>query len=176
MLVEEQTIKSDRIYTGKIVSLKVDTVEVPNRGYQKREIVEHSGAVAIVALTDNDEVVLVKQFRKAIEKEIWELPAGKLEIGENPRECAIRELKEETGYSTNNIKLIYKFHTSPGFSNQKVYVFLARELTSGEQQLEKDEILEASLIDYEEALNMVLNNDIEDAKTTIGLLLAKEFI
>ena len=95
MIVEEKTISSDRIYTGKVISLKVDTVEIENKGYQKREIVEHQGAVAIVALTDDDKVVLIKQFRKPIEQVIWEIPAGKLEIGENPKDCAIRELKEE---------------------------------------------------------------------------------
>ena len=107
MIVEEKTISSDRIYTGKVISLKVDTVEIENKGYQKREIVEHQGAVAIVALTDDDKVVLIKQFRKPIEQVIWEIPAGKLEIGENPKDCAIRELKEETGYSAKNIKLIH---------------------------------------------------------------------
>ena len=121
MIVEEKTISSDRIYTGKVISLKVDTVEIENKGYQKREIVEHQGAVAIVALTDDDKVVLIKQFRKPIEQVIWEIPAGKLEIGENPKDCAIRELKEETGYSAKNIKLIHKFFTSAGFSNQKIY-------------------------------------------------------
>ena len=97
MIAKEKTISSDRIYTGKVISLKVDTVEIENKGYQKREIVEHQGAVAIVALTDDDKVVLIKQFRKPIEQVIWEIPAGKLEIGETPKECAIRELKEETG-------------------------------------------------------------------------------
>ena len=97
MIEKENTVSSDLIYTGKTVSLRVDTVEVPNKGYQKREIVEHQGAIAIVALTDDDKVVLIKQFRKPIEQVIWEIPAGKLEIGENPKDCAIRELKEETG-------------------------------------------------------------------------------
>ena len=105
MIVKEKTISSDRIYTGKVISLKVDTVEVDNKGYKKREIVEHPGAVAIVAITEDNKVVLVKQFRKPIEQVIWELPAGKLEIGESPKECAIRELKEETGYSAKNLKL-----------------------------------------------------------------------
>ena len=122
MIGEEKTISSDRIYTGKVISLRVDTVEIEKKGYQKREIVEHGGAVAIVALTDENEVILIKQFRKAIEDIIWEIPAGKLEIGENPKECAIRELKEETGYSADNIKLIHKFYSSPGFSIKKVYI------------------------------------------------------
>ena len=166
MIVEEKTISSDRIYTGKVISLKVDTVEIENKGYQKREIVEHQGAVAIVALTDDDKVVLIKQFRKPIEQVIWEIPAGKLEIGENPKDCAIRELKEETGYSAKNIKLIHKFFTSAGFSNQKIYIFLATGLNKGEPEFDEDEIIEKYEIDINEARNMVINNEIEDAKTS----------
>ena len=176
MIAKEKTISSDRIYTGKVISLKVDTVEIENKGYQKREIVEHQGAVAIVALTDDDKVVLIKQFRKPIEQVIWEIPAGKLEIGETPKECAIRELKEETGYSAKNIKLIHKFFTSSGFSNQKIYIFLATGLTKGEHKFDEDEIIEKYEIDINEARSMIIKNEIEDAKTAIGILLAKELI
>ncbi len=176
MIVEEKTISSDRIYTGKVISVKVDTVEVEKQGYQKREIVEHGGAAAIVAITDNNEVIMIKQFRKAIENVIWEIPAGKLEIGENPKECAIRELKEETGYSAENVKLVHKFYTSPGFSNQKVYIFLATDLVKGETNLDNGENIETYKIKLDEAYDMVLRNEIEDAKTSIGLLIAKELI
>lgn len=176
MIMEEKTISSDRIYTGKVISLKVDTVEIEKRGYQKREIVEHGGAVAIVALTDENEVILVKQFRKAIEDIIWEIPAGKLELGESPKECAIRELKEETGYSADNLKLIHKFYSSPGFSNQKVYIYLATGLVEGESKLNDDENLEFYKVDINEAYEMILKNEVEDAKTSIGLLIVKELI
>ena len=176
MIGEEKTISSDRIYTGKVISLRVDTVEIEKKGYQKREIVEHGGAVAIVALTGENEVILIKQFRKAIEDIIWEIPAGKLEIGENPKECAIRELKEETGYSADNIKLIHKFYSSPGFSNQKVYIYLATGLVAGESKLNDGENLECHKIHLNEAYKMILKNEIEDAKTSIGLLITKELI
>lgn len=176
MIGEEKTISSDRIYTGKAISLRVDTVEIEKKGYQKREIVEHGGAVAIVALTDDNEVILIKQFRKAIEDIIWEIPAGKLEIGENPKECAIRELKEETGYSAENIKLIHKFYSSPGFSNQKVYIYLATGLVAGEAKLNDGENLECHKIHLNEVYKMILKNEIEDAKTSIGLLITKELI
>lgn len=172
-MIEEKTISSDRVYTGKTISLKVDTVEVPNRGYQKREIVEHNGAVGIVAITPENKVVLVRQYRKAVEKELWEIPAGKIEIGENPKECAIRELKEETGYSAENMKLIHKFYTSAGFSNQKIYIFLAENLIQGERDLDEDEFLEVHEIDKDEVYNMIARNEIEDAKTSIGMLLIK---
>lgn len=176
MVVEEKTISSDRVYTGRVISLKVDTVEIPMQGYKKREIVEHGGAVGIVAITDDNKVILVKQFRKPIEKIIWEIPAGKLEIGENPKDCAIRELKEETGYSAQNIKLIHKFFTSAGFSNEKMYIYLASGLIAGEANLEAGENLDSYEVDFEEAYNMVLKNEIEDGKTSIGLLLAKDLI
>ncbi|MGL5717005.1 MAG: NUDIX hydrolase [Paraclostridium sp.] len=176
MIIEEQTISSDKIYTGKVISLKVDTVEIPKKGYKKREIVEHPGVVGIVSLTSDNKVILVKQYRKAIEKAIWEIPAGKLEQNESPKDCAIRELKEETGYTAKNLKLIHKFYTSAGFSNQKVYIYLATELESGKYNLEDDEFLELHEIQLDKAYEMIESNEIEDAKTLIGLLLTKQLI
>ncbi|GAA0229080.1 NUDIX hydrolase [Metaclostridioides mangenotii] len=176
MVLEEKTIKSDKIYTGKIVSLRVDTVEIPEKGYSKREIIEHGGAVGIVAITDDNKIVLVKQFRKPIEDALVEIPAGKLEIGENPKECAIRELQEETGYTAENIKLIHKFYSSAGFSNEKIFIYLATGLTPGETMLESDEFLDVMEIDVKEAFEMVIKNEIEDAKSTIGILMTKDLI
>ena len=175
-MVKETTVSSDLIYTGKTIQLRVDAVEVPNKGYQKREIIEHKGAVAVVAITDDNKVVLVKQYRKAIEKELYELPAGKIEIGETPLECAMRELKEETGYSVDSLKLIHKYYTTPGFSNQLVFIYLAKNLIPGESHLQEDEFLEVYEIDRDKAYNMVINNEICDSKTVIGLLLTKELI
>ncbi len=175
-MIDEKTISSDRVYSGKTISLRVDTVELPNKGYQKREIVEHKGAVAIVAITPENKVVLVKQYRKAIEKELWEIPAGKIEIGENPKDTAIRELKEETGYSAGNIKLLHKFYTSAGFSNQKIYIFLAQDLTPGEQNFDEDEFIKTEEFSLDEVYNMIYKNAIEDAKTSIGMLLIKELL
>ncbi|WP_024620761.1 NUDIX hydrolase [Metaclostridioides mangenotii] len=176
MVLEEKTIKSDKIYTGKIVSLRVDTVEIPEKGYSKREIIEHGGAVGIVAITDENKIVLVKQFRKPIEDALVEIPAGKLEIGENPKECAIRELQEETGYTADNIKLIHKFYSSAGFSNEKIFIYLATGLTPGETMLESDEFLDVMEVDVKEAFEMVIKNEIEDAKTSIGILMTKDLI
>lgn len=175
-MIEEKTISSDRVYTGKTISLRVDTVEIPNRGYKKREIVEHNGAVGIIAITPENKVVLVKQYRKAIEKELWEIPAGKIEPGENPKESAIRELKEETGYSAQSIKLLHKFYTSAGFSNQKIYIYLAENLTPGKQNFDDDEFIETKEFSLNEVYDMIYNNDIEDGKTSIGMLLIKELL
>ena len=122
---EEKTMKSERIYEGKIVNLRVDTVELPDKKYSKREIVEHPGAVGIVPITEDGKIILVKQFRKAVEKPLLEIPAGKIEINEEPKETALRELFEETGYYSNNMEYIIEFYTSPGFSNEKIYLFLA---------------------------------------------------
>lgn len=176
MIMKETTVSSDLIYTGKSIQLRVDTVEVPNKGYQKREIIEHKGAVAIVAMTEDNKIVLVKQYRKAIEKELYELPAGKIEIGEDPLDCAMRELKEETGYSTDSLKLIYKYYPTPGFSNQMVFIYLAKNLIPGKNHLQEDEALEVYEMDMQEVYNMVLNNEICDSKTVIGLLLTKELL
>lgn len=175
MILEEQTISSDRIYNGKNINLRIDTVETKDKGYQKREIVEHGGAVAVVAIDDDSKIVLIKQFRKAVEGVIWEIPAGKLEKGESPKDCAIRELKEETGYVASDIKFINKFYTSPGYSTQTVYTFLARGLKKEEPQLEQGENIQTYLVDFDEAYNMVIKNEIQDAKTNIGILLSRNF-
>ena len=127
MLNTEITVKSEKIFEGKIVNLRVDTVELENQKYAKREIVEHKSAACILAV-NNDKILLVRQYRKAIEEFIYELPAGILNIAEEPHEGALRELEEETGYTAGKIKLIYEFYTSPGFSNEKVYLFEAADL------------------------------------------------
>ena len=165
----ERTMKTDRIYEGKIVSLKVETVELPNQKYSKREIVEHADAVAIVAITDEDEVILVKQYRKAIDKEIIELPAGKIEINENPRDCAIRELGEETGYTSNDIEHLVEFYTSPGFCTEKMYVFLAKNLVKSDFAPDEDEFVECIKVKFDKAIEMISTGDIADAKTISGL-------
>ncbi len=176
MIVKETTISSDLIYTGKNIQLRVDTVEVPNKGYQKREIIEHKAVATIIAITPDNKIVLVKQYRKAVEKELYELPAGKIESGETPLDTAIRELKEETGYTASNLKLIHKYYTTPGFSNQMIFIYLAENLIPGEKQLEDDEFLDVYELDMDKAYNMVLTNEICDSKTIIGLLLIKELI
>ena len=110
MIEKENTVSSDLVYTGKTISLRVDTVEVPNKGYQKREIVEHNGVVVIIGITEDNKIILIKQYRKSIEDTVLELPGGKLELNENPRECAIREFRQKTGYDAENFKLIHKFY------------------------------------------------------------------
>ena len=166
-------MKSENIFDGKVLKLRVDTVEMPDRKYSKREIIEHSGGVTIVAVTDEGQLIFVKQYRKALEEFLLELPAGKLEYKEDPLECAKRELKEETGYTSEDIELLCISHSSPGYSTEKIYIFLAKDLKEGTQDLDEGEYLEVEKIDIEKALEMVKNNEITDSKTMIGILMAQ---
>jgi len=168
-LSTEITVKSEKIFEGKIVNLRIDTVELENQKYAKREIVDHKAAVCILAL-NKDKVLLVRQYRKAVEDFIYELPAGILNIAEEPHDGALRELKEETGYRAGNIELLYEFYTSPGFTNEKVYLFLASDLVYEGTDLDEDECIETMEINKEEAKKMIETGRINDSKTLIGLI------
>ena len=148
---------------------------MPNKGYQKREIVEHNGVVAVIAITEDNKIILVKQYRKSIEDVVLEIPGGKLELNENPRECAIREFRKKTGYDAESFKLIHKFYPSVGFSNQMIFIYLAKKLEKLEDKQEEQQI-EIKEIDFDEVYKMVLNNEIVDGKTTLGILLSKDLI
>ena len=173
MVLEEKTISSDRVYTGKVITLKVDTVEIPGQGYQKRELVEVGGAVGIVAITDDNKVVLVKQFRKPIEKPIFEIPAGKLEKNESPKECAERELKEETGLDlldVNNDYTIEKTYLSPGMTDESIaLVFCTCDGELNKDGLEDDEDIEAILVSKEEARKILKSKEKMDVKAFLML-------
>lgn len=172
MIYEEKTMKSERIYEGKILSVRIDTVELPDKKYSKREIVEHPGAVAIVPITEDKEIFLVKQFRKATETVLLEIPAGKLEINEQPTECAIRELKEETGLNAEKMDCILDYYSSPGFTNEKIHIFMASGVTIGEAEPEEDEYIDVVKIKIDEAMNMINDGIIKDGKTIIGIFMA----
>ncbi len=165
----EKTMKSERIYDGKILNLRVDTVELPDKKYSKREIVEHPGAVAIIAINENKEMIMIRQYRKAIDKILLEIPAGKLELNEEPIESAKRELKEETGYTADKIEYVMEFYTSPGFNNEKIYLFLAQGLTEGEQELEVGEYIDVEKYNLDELMKMIKLGEIVDSKTIIGI-------
>ena len=169
----ERTMKSEKIFDGKILSLRVDTVELPDKKYSKREVVEHEPAVAIVAADDEDNIILIKQYRKAVDKIIYEIPAGCLEIGESPKEGAIRELKEETGYIADSIEYATEFFCSPGFCNEKIYIFMAKGLVKGEQELDEDEFIEYLKVPLEKAVKMIEVGEIMDGKSIIGILMYK---
>lgn len=170
MTFEEKTMKSERIYEGRIINLRVDTVELPNKKYSKREIVEHPGAVGIIAITKDDEVILVKQYRKPIEDTLLEIPAGKLEPKEDPQECAIRELEEETGFATDNVEKISEFYTTPGFSNEVMHIYIAKDLKEGTVNLDDDENIQIIKLPIDEVLYKIKTGEIKDAKTIIAIL------
>ncbi|MDO5724684.1 MAG: NUDIX hydrolase [Tissierellia bacterium] len=173
MIFDEKTIKTEKIYNGKILNLRVDTVELENKKYSKREIVEHSGGVGMLAINEENEVILVRQFRKAAERDLLEIPAGKLEINEEPRETAIRELKEETGYTAENVSYMTEFFATPGYCTEKIYIFKATNLTLGDRDLDDSENIEVEYYSLEEALKMIERGEILDAKTIIALTLFK---
>lgn len=176
MVFEEKTMKSDKLYEGKLLNLRIDTVELPDKKYSKREIIEHPGSVAILAITEDNKIILVKQYRKAVEKAILELPAGKIEINEEPGETAKRELKEETGYIANKIEYVLEFYTSPGFTNEKISIFLATDLIKGETDLDDGEFIENIEIPIDDLIKMTNKGEILDSKTIIGIGLAKKIL
>lgn len=167
----EKTIDSKRIYDGKILSLRVDTVELPDKTRSKRELVEHSGGVAVVAITAEKELLLVRQYRKAMEKELLELPAGKLDQGEPALDCALRELREETGYEAQSMELVASFYTAPGFCNEKVYIYQAGGLQYRGMDLDEGEFLELERVSID-SIDQIIGK-VEDAKTLIALYYLK---
>lgn len=169
MIYEENTIKSEMIYEGRILNLRVDTIELPDRKYSKREIVEHAKAAVIIAIKDN-KIFFVKQYRKAVNKVVLELPAGLIKTNEPPRNAALRELQEEIGYSSNNLEFLFDSYASPGFTNEKAYYFLARDLFESKLEPDDDENLSIVQYDFKEALKMIEDGAIEDTKTIAGIL------
>ncbi|MGB9779423.1 NUDIX hydrolase [Caldanaerobacter sp.] len=170
MDVKEETVSSKRIFEGKIINLRVDEVKLPNGKVTTREVVEHPGGVSIVAVTNEGKLLLVKQYRKPAEEILLEIPAGKLEKGEDPKECAKRELSEETGYEAGYLKHLLTFYTTPGFSNEKMYLYFAKDLKKVKVHPDEDEFLEVVEYSPEELWQMILKNMIKDSKTVIGVL------
>lgn len=169
---EEKTIKTKQIYQGKIVNLQVDDVILPNGNTAKRELIHHSGAVAVIPITKDNKILFVKQFRKPLEKTLVEIPAGKLEEGEKPEVTAVRELEEETGYTTSDLSFITSFYTSPGFANELMYIYLTNDLKLLDKPIEgdEDEFVEVIELTLEEAKQYIKEEQIHDAKTNYAIL------
>ena len=164
------------IYTGKVVTLNIDTVMLPNGVMIDLETVRHPGAAAVVPLKGNGTVVLIKQFRHAAGGFIYEIPAGKLSPGEDPMHCAARELEEEVGYVAGRLERLSSIFTAPGFTDEVIHIYKATGLTVGSQRLDRDEVLEVQEIPLEEAIKMIGGGTIRDAKTIIGLQLVREMM
>ncbi|SFC43209.1 NUDIX hydrolase [Peribacillus sp. B-H-3] len=168
---EEKTLSTDKIFEGKVIKLQVDEVELPDGKTSKREIIKHPGAVAVIAVTEDNKIILVEQYRKALERSIVEIPAGKLEKGEEPKYSAERELEEETGYECERMELINSFYTSPGFADELVHVFLAHNLKKKENAApaDEDEFVELIEVSLEEAQAFIKEGKIRDAKTVFAI-------
>ncbi|MCR8642381.1 NUDIX hydrolase [Paenibacillus sp. N1-5-1-14] len=161
---EEVTLHTEHIFKGRIISLQVDDVRLPNGETAKREIVKHPGAVAVLAI-HNNKMIVVEQFRKPLEKSQVEIPAGKLDPGEEPHIAAIRELQEETGYVTESVSHLSSFYTSPGFADEILHLYVADQLTVGSVNLDEDEFVDCEAITLEEAKQYIREGRISDAKT-----------
>jgi len=164
----EKTLESKAIFAGKVISLQVDTVLLPDGGTATREIVRHPGAVAVAAIVDN-KMLVVDQFRKPLGKGQVEVPAGKLDPGEDPEAAAIRELEEETGYRARSIRHLQSFSTSPGFADEVIHLYFTDNLEQGDVRLDDDEFLTCEAITLEEAMAYIQSGRICDAKTLIAV-------
>lgn len=168
MNFKEKTLKENRIYSGKILNLRVDDVELPNGKTAKREIVEHSGGCAVL-FEQNGKVLLVKQFRYAYNKEIYEIPAGKRNAGEDPIVTAKRELEEECGYKAEGLEFLFKMYPSPGYTNEIIYVYRAVNPIKTEINLDEDEFLSSKWFTLDELRQMIASGEICDGKTLLAL-------
>ena len=157
------------IYTGKVVTLNVDTVLLPNGVTIDLETIRHPGAAAVVPIKDDGTVVLIRQFRHAAGGFIYEIPAGKLSPGEDPLHCAARELEEEVGYRASSFELLSSIFTAPGFADEVIHVYKATGLTKGRQQLDRDEVLEVVEMPLHLAITRIQDGTIRDGKTIVGL-------
>lgn len=172
MVYEEKTLESQRIYDGKILNLRRDKVLVVGEKESYREIVEHNGGVTLAAITPEGKMVMVRQFRKAAEKVVLEAPAGKVEPGEDPERTAIRELKEETGYTCGQIEFLTAFYSSIGYSTEVIRVYLAKDLMPGDPEFDENEAIEIEEYDLAELRDMAIQGRIEDGKTIVAILIA----
>ena len=157
------------IYKGRVVTLNLETVTLPNGTTVELEVVRHPGAAAIVPLKDERTVVLIRQYRHAAGGFIYEIPAGKLHPGEDPRACAARELEEEIGYRVSSLELLTSIFTAPGFADEVIHIYQGTWLTPGRQNLDRDEVLEVIELSLDRDIAMIHDVTIRDGKTIVGL-------
>lgn len=169
-LIEKQ-MKSEYKYQGKIVSLRIDDALLPNGETAKREIIEHNGGVCVAALDNENNLLMVKQFRYPYGQVIYEIPAGKRNtLDEDPLACGMRELKEETGATAEKYTFLGELYPTPGYCGEVIWIYAATKLSFGDAQPDEDEFLDVERIPFEKALEMVLSNEIKDAKTQVAIL------
>ena len=174
MNLEEKQLNFDYKFKGRIINLRQDTVMLPNGNTATREVVEHPGGVCVAALTEDNELLFVRQWRYPYGEETLEIPAGKRDRkDEDPLECGKRELREETGAIAQNYIDLQPLYPTPGYINEVIYCYLATNLTIGEQDTDEDEFLDVIRIPLDKAVDMVLSGEIKDAKTQIAVLKVK---
>ena len=171
-LEEETTIESRRIYSGKIIGVRVDTVRLPTNGVSQREIVEHGNAVVIVPVDATERVLLVRQYRKAAERTLLEAPAGGLDEGESPEEVCLRELQEETGFIAGGLVHMGSFWMTPGFCTEYMHAYLATDLRPSSLAPDEDENIEVVPVPLAQVQDLIRSGEIEDAKSIAALLMA----
>jgi ADP-ribose pyrophosphatase len=170
-------LRSDIIHSGKVFNTKVDQIEYNSGNKSIREVAEHPGGAVIVPVTDEGQIIMVTQHRYPVDKTLLELPAGKLDKNENPFHCAVRELEEETGYKSDNVKEIGSIYTTPGYSTEKLWIYLAKDLKSGNHNREEGEFgMKVFGYKLKEIDEKIINGEIVDGKTICGIYLAKNSI
>jgi len=165
MDLEEKRLDGRGVYSGVVIDVRVDTVILPDGRRAKREVAEHSGGVAVLALDDKDQVVMVRQWRYPVGQALLEIPAGKLERGEDPRACGLRELREETGFVPRSFEPLGKIYPSPGYSDEILYLYLARGLRYEGENPDEDEFLCVERMPFNELERVIASGEITDAKT-----------
>lgn len=173
MNLEEKTTATREIFNGRIIRVREDDVVLPDGTPAKREIVEHNGGVAVAAIDEDGKMLMVKQFRKPFERVTLEIPAGKLEKGENPMECGMRELREETGYIADTLTHLGTIYPTPAYCEEKINIYFADNLKKSQQSLDDDEFLEVYRYSVDELYEMVIGGEICDAKTVCAILRVK---
>ena len=172
--LKETKISSEQKFSGRLIDLYLDQVELPNGETTTREWIDHPGAVCLIPILPDGKICLIRQFRYGPGEEFIEIPAGKLDAGEAPLDCAYRELEEETGYRTNKLTFLTNIHPAIGFSNEKMWMYLAEELELSKKKLDEDEFLELLPTPLNKALEWVFSGKITDVKTIIGIMWLKE--
>jgi ADP-ribose pyrophosphatase len=173
-------IRGHRVHTGKIITLDTDTVRFPDGSVGEMDMIRHPGASAIVpfvsdATSHDPQLMLIRQYRYAADQYLYEIPAGRLDPGEDPRDCAKRELREETGCTAQGIDFLFTMYTTPGFTDERIHLFMATGLERGETAHEPDEFMTIETVVLSQALRMIREGEIKDAKTALGILFAAEF-